>query len=258
MAAISFESSPLFDSTSFVRHGFFGRRGGVSEDIYHSLNCSPFSGDAPNHVETNRDLVRESLGGEVLLTVKQVHGNDLRFVEESTSTDMIVEADALLTQCPGKVIGVMSADCAPVVFADPVSRTVAVAHAGWGGALKGVTDTVVDRMQQLGARSEDIFCAIGPCIQLQSYEVGIEFQQRFLETSPIPCEDCFHPLGPGQSIHFDLPAYLIKRLAARSVSQVHNLARDTYSNKEDYFSFRLNTHQNQKDYGRQISAIVIS
>ena len=258
MAFLPFQTSSILDSLPFVRHGFFGRQGGVSEKIYSSLNCSPFSGDNPSCVESNRNKVRTTLKGDMLLTVKQVHGNNLRLVDSSSSADEVVEADALLTQCPGKVIGVMSADCAPVIFADPGTMTVAVAHAGWGGALSGVTDTVIDHMQQLGANCNDIICAIGPCIQLQSYEVGAEFQQRFLDNSPVPCGDCFFPMGAAQSIHFDLPGYLVKRLAARSVTQIHNLALDTYSNPEHYFSYRLNTHQGEQDYGRQISAIAIS
>ncbi|MCC7305822.1 MAG: peptidoglycan editing factor PgeF [Alphaproteobacteria bacterium] len=238
-------------------HGFFGRRGGVSAGIFAGLNCGPGSGDNPEHVKTNREIVVRALGGGELLSLHQIHSAECVPVKEPWAERP--KADALVTDVPGLVLSVLTADCAPVLFEGSVGGkpVIGAAHAGWGGALGGVLEATVERMLEYGAELESIRAAVGPCIQKKSYEVGQEFYDRFIKHNP-ESERFFQESRKAGHCMFDLPGYCAARLQERGVGQVELMDVDTYAREADYYSFRRATHRGEKDYGRQISAIVIN
>lgn len=241
-----------------VVHGFFGREGGVSSGLFESLNCSPFSGDDAADIETNRRRVVDAMGGRILFTNRQVHGREARLVGAEDDPRALVEADGLVTSSRGVCLGALGADCAPVVFADARAGVVGVAHAGWQGALKGVTDSVVEQMENLGATPGDIAAAIGPAIQATSYEVGEKFRDDFCALSPLPAEDFFLRHGVAQTIHFDLSGYISLRLKNAGIPVFDQLKNDTYGDDLGYFSYRRSCHRGEQVYGRQIGVICLS
>ncbi len=238
-----------------IRHGFFTRHGGVSEGIFTSLNCGLSSGDNLQDVNTNRQRVREALGFNSLFTLKQVHSRHVVVIDENSDSHEVVEADGLVTRMRGVGLGALGADCAPVLFADGVARIVGSAHAGWQGALKGVTDCVIDRMCGMGANRKRIICSIGPSIQWSSYEVGAEFKERLISDSPIPVESFFRNDENDGSIYFNLPGYIRQRVISAGVEQVDVIDMDTYVDHNGFFSYRRSCHQREQGYGRQISVI---
>ena len=241
-----------------VRHGFFTRRGGVSQGLFASLNCSPFSGDDAGRIDTNRSRLCRALDGDGLFSLRQVHGDRVRTVDRHSELTAVVEGDALVTRCRGAVLGVLGADCAPLLFADASAGIVAAAHAGWQGALQGVTDAVVEAMLSLGAEQRRIQCAIGPAIQWASYEVGAEFKPRFERHSPIASAHCFRPYGDRGRLHFDLPLYIESRLRHCGIERIDRLADDTYADERQFFSYRRARHRDEADYGRQMGAICLA
>ena len=255
--AVSFTSTGL-DALPGIRHGFFTRRGGVSAGLYASLNCGPGSGDDPAKVAENRERVTARLGAAHLLTVWQVHGAMAVAVTEpwaAGSTDR-PQADAMVTATPGLALGVLTADCAPVLFHDPQARVIGAAHAGWRGALGGILESTLTAMEALGAARARITAAIGPCIGRDAYEVGEEFERTFLIADPANAR-FFHRPSPRAKPHFDLPGFAAHRLRAANTGQIDDLGRCTCLCESDFFSYRRNTHQGIADYGRQISAIVL-
>jgi YfiH family protein len=241
-----------------VRHAFFTRRGGVSSGLYSSLNCGYGSGDSPDNVRENRRRVAEtfSLGEGDLLTVHQIHSTDVLTVGDIRWTSPgAPRADGLVSDRPGVVLGVLAADCAPVLLADAQACVIGAAHAGWKGALGGVVDSTIAAMEKLGARRERMRAAIGPCIGRDSYEVGPEFPApflaqdeengRFFKTSP----------RAGHFI-FDLAGYLLARLGKAGVA-AKATGHDTLTGSDDFFSYRRNTLQGVRDYGRGLSAITL-
>ena len=235
-------------------HGFLGRTGGVSTGVAASLNVGLGAGDADAAVRENRRRAAAAIApGARLVGLYQVHSAHCVTVAEPWDDGSRPEADALGPDRPGLLLGVVTADCAPVLFADPVARVIGAAHAGWKGALGGVTDATVAAMVALGARPERIAAAIGPCIAQPSYEVDEAFRARFLDADPVHAA-CFAPGRPGHW-QFDLPGYLVRRLAAAGVGTVEPLGHDTYSQEARYFSFRRSTHRTEAAYGRQISVI---
>ena len=255
-------TSPILQSFDFINHGFFTRLGGVSSGQFESLNCSQFSGDNWQSVQTNRALVKQSLQAEALFSLKQVHSNAVVFINAKSDNEKVVEADALVTCTAGVALGVMGADCAGVLFADAKNQVIGAAHGGWQGALFGVTDNVIEAMCDIGASKNNIVVAIGPAIQKQSYEVGDEFVARFLKQSEIACEDCFSTAGNNQGengtgIFFDLPRYLERRLVNAAVGLVDRLTVDTCSDEHRFFSYRRSCQRGNNLYGRQINAICI-
>lgn len=251
-------TSPLLQSLDLINHGFFTRLGGVSSGQFESLNCAQFSGDNPKSVQTNRRRVQQSLAADSLFSLKQVHGNDVVVIASQSDDQTVIQADALVTCTAKLALGVMGADCAGILFADTVNRVIGAAHAGWQGALCGVTDKVVEAMCQLGANKNHITAAIGPAIQQQSYEVGDEFVARFLQQSKIACYDCFSMAENGQGICFDLPLYLEHRLLDMAVGQVERLTEDTYTDEKRFFSHRRSRHCDHSLCGRQINAICLT
>jgi YfiH family protein len=240
--------SETLQSAGGTRHGFFGRCGGVSGGLYTSLNCSYSASDASEDVRENRARVVKALGGVCLITNRQVHGDRVRVVGSATDPDAMVEADGLVTTEPGVCIGALGADCAPVLFA--TRGIVGVAHAGWQGALAGITDAVIREMLRLGARVEDIVAAIGPAIQPPSYEVGDAFRTKLLSQSPVDASECFHNHPGTGNVHFDLPGYIERRLSHGGVRQIERSNIDTYTNASSYFSYRRVCHRGEEDYGR--------
>lgn len=236
-----------------MAHGFLGRRGGVSEGVCAGLNVGTGSEDDPAAIEENRRLAAEAvLPGARLVTVYQVHSAECVLAEPWAFDDR-PKADALVTNRPGLLLGILTADCAPVLFADREAGVIGAAHAGWKGALFGVTDTTIAAMEKLGARRERIAAAIGPCIGRVSYEVDDGFLRRFEEVDPE--NERFFSAGRAGHHQFDLEVYVAARLATAGIARVDAMGLDTYSDEERFFSFRRATHRGEPDYGRQISLI---
>jgi YfiH family protein len=240
--------------SSGVAHGFFGRQGGVSEGIFASLNCGPGSGDAREHVSENRARVLKTLGGDKLLTLYQIHSPNAVVANEPWEQGP--QADAMVTNVPGLALGILTADCAPVLFADSAARVIGAAHAGWKGALTGVIGSVLEKMESLGADRARISAAIGPCISQDNYEVGPEFIARFTDADK-DYSRFFVPSDKAGHWRFDLEAYVVHRLQEAGLTNIEPLSACTYAREGDFFSFRRATHRAEKDYGRQVSAVVL-
>jgi len=244
---------------SGIRHGFFTRDGGASQGIYASLNCGLGSNDAPDLVLENRSRVAEHLGGRNggVVTLYQEHGTIAREVTALPDRASLPRADAVVTTTPGLVIGILTADCAPVLLADADARVVAAAHAGWRGALEGVVESAIQEMERLGARRERIHAAVGPCISQCAYEVGPEFEAQFVSRDPAN-QRFFAQRSETSRPHFDLPGFVLHRLREARVGSAIDLAMCTYENESLFFSYRRKTKRFEPDYGRQISAIVVA
>jgi YfiH family protein len=240
-----------------IRHGFFTREGGISEGIYAGLNVGIGSDDDRQKVTENRMRVAAwfDLPVERLATVHQVHSPDVAIVDDISDTANRPKADALVTKVPGVVLGVLSADCGPVLFADAQNGVIGAAHAGWKGALHGVLENTIETMVALGADRSKITAVLGPSIGRRSYEVGPEFVANFKSVDPA-YEIFFSASEKPDHAMFDLPALTIKRLTDAGV-RAENLDLDTYPDPERFFSYRRTTHAKEPDYGRQISAITI-
>jgi YfiH family protein len=237
-----------------MAHGFFGRQGGVSEGIYASLNCGPGSKDDAAAVAQNRARVREALGAETLVTLSQIHS---AIVHAAPLWEARQEGDALVTATPGIALGILTADCAPVLFADRKAGVIGAAHAGWKGAHAGVLEATLAAMEKLGASRAGIAAAIGPCISQADYEVGFDFRDRFLEQG-LRMRKFFMASDREGHYRFDLEGYAAHRLTAAGVGSVLKAEVSTYPPENGFFSYRRTTHAGEADYGRQISAIVLS
>lgn len=240
-----------------VRHGFFTRKGGVSEGLYNGLNVGIGSRDSRDNVVKNRARVAAAMGvaADALVTVFQVHSADVVHVTQPLRDSERPDADAMVTDRPGLALGVLTADCGPVLFADPAARVIGAAHAGWKGAFGGVLEATIAAMEKLGARREAILAALGPAIGRDNYEVGPEFVQRFIDADS-GNDRFFRPSGREGHHLFDLDGYTLARLAGAGVTTDH-VARCTYAGEDSFFSYRRATHRGEADYGRQISAIVL-
>ncbi|HQS17667.1 peptidoglycan editing factor PgeF [Reyranella sp.] len=242
-----------------VQHRFFTRRGGVSTGLFSSLNCGYGSADAPENVRENRRRAAGQFGLDEpdLQTVHQIHSADvLTVTNERWRSPGAPKADGLVTDRPGVALGVMAADCAPVLLADGDASVIGAAHAGWKGALGGVVDATIAAMETLGARRERIQVVVGPCIGPASYEVGPEFPAPFLAQDEANAA-FFRTATRAGHFMFDLPGYLVHRIARNGVA-VSATGHDTLSGTEDFFSYRRNTLQGVRDYGRGLSAIALA
>ena len=239
-----------------VPHGFLGRRGGVSTGELEGLNVGYGSGDERAAIAENRArAIAAVLPGGELATVHQVHGATVVRVEQAWPHDQRPRADGLVTNRPRLLLGILTADCAPVLLADAEARVVGASHAGWRGALAGVTDATIAEMEKLGACRERIAAAVGPCIGQDSYEVDEGFRIRFLEHDPRNAR--FFVDGPAGKPHFGLEAYVVERLRTARIASVEALHLDTYSDAARFFSYRRATHRGEADYGLQISLIAL-
>jgi YfiH family protein len=249
-------AAPALTALAGIGHGFFGRAGGVSGGLYASLNCGFGSDDAREAVAENRDRVARALGSAGLVTVYQVHGTTVARVAGAWPPDAAPRADALVTRTPGVALGILAADCAPVLLADAAARVIGAAHAGWKGALAGVVEATVAAMEAEGAERGRIVAAIGPCIAQPSYEVGSEFAQRFVDADPANARWFAAGKTPDKR-QFDLPGYLAARVGALGLAAVTTLGLDTLADPGRWFSYRRSCLAREPDYGRQISAIAL-
>jgi YfiH family protein len=241
-----------------VRHGWFTREGGVSEGVYGSLNTGLGSNDDRDRVIENRGRIARAMGEapDRLVTCYQVHSPDAVVATAPWTHADNPKADAIVTATPRVVIAVSSADCGPVLFADPDAGVVGAAHAGWKGAFGGVLETTVRRMEEFGADRARIRAVLGPTISGAAYEVGPEFIARFREAGE-PVDRWFRPSGHPGHAFFDLPAYIVARLSAFGVGTVRDVGLCTYADEARFFSYRRMTHRAEPDYGRHLSAIVL-
>ncbi|HYW17116.1 MAG TPA: peptidoglycan editing factor PgeF [Allosphingosinicella sp.] len=239
-----------------VPHGFLGRRGGVSEGICTGLNVGLGSADDPDMIRENRRRAVEAVRpGARLVTVHQIHSADCLYAAGPWPDDGRPRGDAMVTDRPGLVLGILTADCAPVLLADPQAGVVGAAHAGWKGAFGGVVEATVAEMERLGADRGRIAAAVGPCIARRSYEVDETFLRRFTDSDP--GHETFFTLGREGHCQFDLEGFVVSRLAAAGLTRVEALGQDTYSDPDRFFSYRRSTHRVEPDYGRQISLIAL-
>ncbi len=254
---VPFLTDPRLASLPGIRHGFFTREGGVSTGIYATLNCGLGSSDEPSLVGENRARLARALGAspDKLATPYQVHGTAAIVVDAPWPADARPHADALVTQRPGIAIAIGTADCGPILLADPSAGVIGAAHAGWRGAISGIAESAIAAMERLGARRERIIAALGPSISQANYEVGPELVEKFVAEDPGNARFFTHSKRPGHS-QFDLPGYTVARLKRAGVSAA-NLPNCTYAEEARFFSFRRTTHRSEKDYGRQLSAIVL-
>ena len=236
-----------------VRHGFFTRKGGSSSGVFAGLNCGPGSSDQAEAVSMNRARVAHEINvlPENLVTLHQVHSADVITLSEPPETRP--QADALVTSTPGLALGVLTADCQPVLLADAGAGVVGAAHAGWKGALSGLLEATLDAMEALGATRENTHAVIGPTISQSAYEVGPEFLDRFLADDP--GNSRFFANGTDDRYHFDLPGYGLHRLRAAGVGDAEWTRHCTYADPVRFYSYRRTTHAGEADYGRLISVI---
>jgi YfiH family protein len=237
-----------------IRHGFFTRRGGASSGVFDGLNCGPGSSDQSDVVAINRLRVAEAMdvAPEALITVNQVHSADVLHVEQVISAER-PKVDAMVTRTHGLALSVLTADCQPVLFADPGAGVIGAAHAGWKGALNGVLEATLDAMEDLGADRRDITAVIGPTISQRAYEVGPEFLDAFLDTDTENAR--FFADGADGRYQFDLPGYGLHRLRRAGIGHAEWTRHCTYSDPDRFYSYRRSFHRKEADYGRLISSI---
>jgi hypothetical protein len=249
---------PLLDHDPGIRHAFFTREGGVSGGFFESLNCGFGSGDAAEMVARNRAIAMERLGfsPDRLVTLYQVHSTTVVTVEKPWPRDATPRADGLVTGSSGIVLGILAADCAPVLFEDAVARVIGAAHGGWRGALGGIVEATLDRMEALGAERARIRAGIGPCIAPTSYEVGPDFPQPFLANDPASAAYFAPALRTGH-LMFDLPGYIERRLARAGIAAIERAAHDTVAEDTHFFSYRRACLRGEPVYGRGLSAIAL-
>lgn len=245
--------------TSKFSHGFFTRCGGVSTGVYQSLNCGFGSNDDKGSVAENRAIVLRELQAEThqLITPYQQHTTNVVIAEHGWEPDKAPVADAIVTTVPQLAIGILTADCAPVLFMEPEAGIIGAAHAGWRGALGGVLENVIDVMTDLGGTKENILATVGPTISVKHYEIGPEFMDVFIRECG-ENEKFFVKNEDTNKFHFNLTGFIISRLKSKGLNLVDTLNYCTYENESLFFSYRRNFHNSIGDYGRQISAIIIN
>ena len=250
--------APALASLPGIRHAFFTRQGGVSEGLYGSLNGGLGSSDDPGSVRENRARMAQALSlvPDALISVHQVHSPDAVAVKGPWAGER-PRADAMVTDVPGVALGITTADCGPVLFADAEAKVVGAAHAGWRGALTGVLESTLRAMEELGAERSRIVAVLGPMISQDAYEVGADFKTRFLDQDGAHAR-FFRPGDRPGHDHFDLPAFIAARLGRAGIGTVVDLGLCTYSDQERFYSFRRTTHRAEPDYGRHISAIALA
>ena len=244
-----------------VAYGFFGRSGGESTGIFESLNCGLGSNDDPEIIARNRARVAEKMGikSENLLSLYQVHGNTCLHIDRAWSADQRPQADAMVADKPGIGLGVLIADCAPVLFharKPDGSPLIGAAHAGWKGALGGIVEATLESLRKQGADPQTLSACIGPCIGPGSYEVSAEFIAPFKNHAP-ESERFFQPAQKTGHLMFDLPSYVLWRLECAGIKARYDVGLDTFADEKSFYSYRRSTHRKQSDYGRQIAVIAL-
>ncbi|MDP2409113.1 MAG: peptidoglycan editing factor PgeF [Pseudolabrys sp.] len=251
--------APSLQNLPRIRHAFFTRGGGVSQGLYASLNGGVGSSDAPDHVAENRARMAASLGVAParLLSLYQIHSPEVVVADEPWAGDARPRADAVVTRTPKLAIAVSTADCGPLLFADPEAGVIGAAHAGWRGALTGVIEATVEAMEKLGADRGRIAAALGPTIRQPNYEVGPEFVDRFVAADAANAR-FFTDSARAGFARFDLPGYVGARMKAAGVAAFEDLGLCTYAEPDRFYSFRRSTHRSEPDYGRHINAIALT
>lgn len=244
--------SQAFNASDMVRHGFFGRKGGVSNGEFAGLNVSYAVGDDADAVAHNRTLVADALGGDPLIVLRQVHSNHVVTVEAGALPDKSIEADALVTRRADVLLGILTADCAPLLFLDSHAGVIGAAHAGWKGAVTGILEQTILAMEALGAQRRRIQVELGPTISGPNYEVGPQFRTDAVSQNPLAAQAFFTP--PGGVPHFDLPGFLHDDAARAGVAGFASLGACTYGDPAQFYSHRYATHQGTRT-GRQIAVI---
>ncbi len=248
---------PHLDSDKFA-HGFFTREGGMSNGIHAGLNCGYGSDDDGESVRQNRARVSDSLGvaPDQLITVHQIHSADVIVVEQAWQPGEAPRGDAMVCTTPGLALGILTADCAPVLFADAEGGVIGAAHAGWKGALAGVLEATVQEMEDQGAQRKRISAVLGPCIAQASYQVGPEFEATFTAQDAGHAQ-YFVPSDKAGHHQFDLAGFVMSRLERLGLGHSHDTALDTYADDRRFYSYRRSCHRDESDYGRQIAAITL-
>ena len=255
--AVPFHSA-LLSKSGQLGHGFFARGGGVSSGLYNSLNCGFGSKDDPVHVAVNRKRAVEALDGnpDQLVTLYQVHNRNTVRVERPWERRDAPKADAMVTDQPGITLGILTADCAPILLADEAGGVIGAAHAGWRGTFAGIIESAIEAMTNLGAKPSRIVAAVGPCIGFSSYEVGPEFPEPFLLDDQSNSR-FFKAASRPRHFLFDLAGYAARRLHNAGVSSIDRLDHDTFADDTSFFSYRRTLHRGEDDYGRLLSAIAL-
>jgi YfiH family protein len=249
--------APALTGLPRVRHAFFTREGGVSQGVYATMNGGQGSKDDPAHVAENRRRMAAMLESSALVTAFQHHSSLAVVATEAWARENAPRADAVVTKTPGIAIGVTIADCGPVLLADGNAGVIAAAHAGWRGAFEGIVESTVKKMEELGAKRENIAAVIGPLIRQPSYEVGPEFVARF-RAADERFAQFFKPAARDGHAMFDLPGFIALRLNEARVGTMQDLGLDTYADENRFYSYRRTTHRNEPDYGRLIAAIALT
>ncbi len=249
---------PALMKSENIRHGFFGRRGGYSPGIYQSLNCGTGSDDQPENIKKNRQAVLSNLGSESgkLYGLYQIHSNIVHYLEKAPDDNIVLRGDAMVTGRKNMALGILTADCVPVLLADPVNKIIAAAHGGWKGVLSGILENTVQTMCDRGAKRNNIIAVTGPCIAQENYEVGPEFHANFIRQNNHYQRFFTNSPKPGHH-YFDLKEFSHHRLKNCGIENTTILPHDTYAGKTDFFSYRRATHRGEADYGRQISVIML-
>ncbi|MBB42300.1 MAG: polyphenol oxidase [Rhodospirillaceae bacterium] len=250
--------SSLLKATTNVRHGFYTRQGGVSKGIYSGLNCGQSSNDSPKSVKENRRLVAADISGDsqnFLNTLHQVHGPNIVYFPKDSEESKSFQADGAVSNKPGQILSILTADCAPVLFADVSSSVIGACHAGWRGALNGIIENTVISMERLNATRDKIIAIIGPCIGQKSYEVGSEFFDMFFARNNRNSR--FFKCGPNNRYSFDLSGFILEKLRDSGVTSIDVISADTFTDKNRFFSYRRSKLNGENDYGRMISAIFL-
>lgn len=246
--------SPILEELTSLSHAFTTRQGGVSLGLFTSLNAAIEKQDDLNHVKENRRRIAEHLGGvpDKLVTLQQSHTNKVVIVDEPWEHSNRLEGDALVTNKPDLILGIITADCVPILLADPEARVIAAVHAGWQGATTGIIKNTLTQMKNLGAHPRHVRAAIGPCIWQESYEVDQIFYEKFPHS-----KEFFVPGNRAKHWQFDLPGYALFLLSDEGINQITPSPANTYTNEEQFFSFRRKTHRNEPVFGCSMSAIMI-
>lgn len=258
MAELKSYQSNLLEDKQNIRHGFFTRSGGLSSGIYQGLNCGIGSNDDFATVLKNRQLAVDSLqikDSHEISTLYQIHSPNVVVITKPEPKN-ILKGDAMVTNQKSLPLGILTADCTPVLFADPQNNVIGAAHAGWKGALFGVLENTITNMEELGAKRDNIVAAIGPTIRQQSYEVGDDFYNEFIKQNNSYSKFFVKSKNEGHHM-FNLPGFVRFRLEKAGISSVSDAQLDTYTNDAEFFSYRRTTHLNEGDYGRQISIICL-